>query len=340
MKFFPRKVLLGLIPGLLAIVASPSAGMAEIQARTMRISIGVAADHPIGQGLQRLSEVVAAKSGGKMQVKPYYSGTLGDDAKATSALQGGIQEMTVVSTAPLAGNVRELRVFDLPFLFNSYQEVDAVLDGPFGRKLLDKLPEKELIGLCYWENGFRHATNSRHPIVQAEDFGGLKFRTMQSPIYIDAFNRLGANATPMAFSEVYTALETGAIDGQENPIATIDTSKFDEVQEYLSLTKHSYSPLAVLVSKKFWDKLDSDERTILQESCVEVRDYQRKLNRDTEERILTQLKEKGMQVNAPAPSELERMRETIKPVMDEHVKSIGADLVNELYAEIAKVRQQ
>jgi TRAP-type transport system periplasmic protein len=340
MNGFAKVLLSNLLIGSLAMTATKGVSATDIQARTLRNSIGVNAEHPIGKGTKRFSEVVAAKSGGKLDVKPYYSGTLGDDAKAIAALQGGVQEMTSTSTSPLVGNIREFGVFDLPFLFANEREADAVLDGPLGKKLLDKLPARGLIGLCYWENGFRHATNSKRPITKAEDFGGLKFRTMQSPIYLDTFNALGSNALPMAFAEVYTGLEARAIDGQENPIATIDSAKLNEVQKYLSLTKHSYSPLPVLVSKKFWDRLSLDEQKILQDSCVEVRDYQRKLNRESDTQILQQLREKGMQINELTPQELTRIREKIKPVIEKHVKTIGEDLVGEMYAEIAKVRQQ
>jgi TRAP-type transport system periplasmic protein len=340
MNGFAKVLLSNLLIGSLAMTATKGVSATDIQARTLRNSIGVNAEHPIGKGTKRFSEVVAAKSGGKLDVKPYYSGTLGDDAKAIAALQGGVQEMTSTSTSPLVGNIREFGVFDLPFLFANEREADAVLDGPLGKKLLDKLPARGLIGLCYWENGFRHATNSKRPITKAEDFGGLKFRTMQSPIYLDTFNALGSNALPMAFAEVYTGLEARAIDGQENPIATIDSAKLNEVQKYLSLTKHSYSPLPVLVSKKFWDRLSLDEQKILQDSCEEVRDYQRKLNRESDTQILQQLREKGMQINELTPQELTRIREKIKPVIEKHVKTIGEDLVGEMYAEIAKVRQQ
>jgi TRAP-type C4-dicarboxylate transport system substrate-binding protein len=161
---------------------------------------------------------------------------------------------------------------------------------------------------------------------------------MQNPIYVDTFNTLGANAVPMAFTEVYQALDAKAIDGQENPVPTIDSSKFDEVQKYLSLTKHSYSPLPVLMGKKLWDALSPVEQKIMVDSCVEARDYQRKVNREANTTILQRLKTKGMQVNEPSPAELATMREKIRPVIDKHTKTIGDDLVKELYAEIAKVR--
>ncbi len=326
----------------LSLIAAGTAAVsaAEIRDRTIRFSIGLAEDHPQGQGVKKFAEILDQKSGGKLKVKPFFSGALGDDTKATQALQGGIQEMTSPSTSPLVGMIKEFGLFDFPFLFNNEKEADAVLDGPFGKKMLDKLPEKGLVGLCYWENGFRQATNSRHAVVKADDFRGMKLRTMQNSVYLDTFRTLGANAVPMAFTELYTALETKTVDGQENPIPTIDTSKFNEVQKYLSLTRHSYTPFLVLVSKKFWDRLSTDEQKIMQDGCIEARDYQRKVNREANARILEQLKGKGMQVNDVAPDELAKMREVVKPVVDKYTKDIGEALVQELNAEITKVRGQ
>jgi TRAP-type transport system periplasmic protein len=325
----------------LSLLAVGTAGVAaaDIEARTIRFSIGLAEEHPQGQGVKKFAEILDQKSGGKLKVKGFFAGSLGDDTKATQALQGGFQEMTSPSTSPLVGMIKEFGAFDIPFLFNNEKEADAVLDGPFGQKMLDKLPAKGLIGLCYWENGFRQATNSKRPVAKADDFQGLKFRTMQNTVYLDTFRTLGANAVPMAFTELYTALETKTVDGQENPVPTIDSSKFNEVQKYLSLTKHSYTPFVVLVSKKFWDKLNSDERKLFQDGCAEARDYQRKFNREANERILEQLKSKGMQVNDVKSDELAKMREAVSPVVDKYSKEVGEDLVKELNAEIAKVRR-
>jgi TRAP-type transport system periplasmic protein len=236
--------------------------------------------------------------------------------------------------------VKEFALLDFPFLLNDEREADALLDGPVGKQLLDKLPEKGLIGLCYWENGFRNVTNSRRPIAKAEDLQGLKIRTMQNPVYTDLFNSLGANAVPMAFTEVYTALETRAIDAQENPYPVIHASKFNEVQKYLSATKHSYAPAPVLVSKKFWDRLSADEKKVLQDSCNEAREYQRKVSRDLSAKMLADLKAKGMTFNEIPPEEMAKIREKAKPIIAKYTKEVGEDLVKQAYAEIEKVRQQ
>ena len=197
-----------------------------------------------------LAQELEKVSGGKLKMKTFGSANLGSDEQMQGALAGGAQEMMVGSTAPLAGMVKEFGVFDLPFLFNSEKEADAVLDGQLGQDLLKKLEARGLVGLVYWENGFRNMTNSKRPINRAEDMQGIKLRVMQNQIALGVFNTLGANAVPMPFSELFTALETRTVDGQENPITTIQSSKFYEVQPYLTISRHVYTPWVVLASKK------------------------------------------------------------------------------------------
>lgn len=353
MKNWIKKLVIGFtIPSLLILggcgtggsdgkTANPpqSSETGAIQERTLKAGIGLNEDHPQGQGLKKFAELVEQKSGGKMKVQMFFSAQLGDDQKMTEALQGGLQEITIPSTSPLVGMVKEFGIFDFPFLFNNGEEADAVLDGPVGQKLLEKLPEHGLIGLTYWENGFRNLTNSARPVATATDFQGLKIRTMQNKVHLEAFSALGANPTPMAFSEVFTALESKTVDGQENPLATIESNKFYEVQPYLSLTNHVYTPFAFLVSKKFWDQLSEEEKNILKESSVEAGKYQRELNREVNKKSLDNLKAKGMQVNDVTAEEKTKMQEIIKPVIASFAKEIGEDLVNELYSEIEKARK-
>ncbi len=313
---------------------------ADIKERTIRVSYVTARDHVFGLGIARFAELVSQRSGAKITVKGYSDGQLGAEVQSISAAQGGVLEMAVVSTAAAAGIVKGLALFDFPFLFENEKEADTVLDGPVGKEILDKFADKGVIGLCYWENGFRHVTNSKRPVTKLEDLQGLKIRTIQNPVFVDTFNTLGANAAPMAFTEVYTALETKTIDGQETPYNTIATSKFNEVQKYLSATKHIYGGTVVLVGKKFWDRLSADERKILQESCVDARDYERKTNRDLDAKFLADLRAKGMVFNEVPPAERARMREKVKPVIDKHAKEVGEDLVKRVYAELEKVRKQ
>jgi TRAP-type transport system periplasmic protein len=310
-----------------------------IQERIIKAGIGLNEDHPEGQGLLRFKEIVEKKSGGKLKVQTYFSATLGDDLKMTEALQSGTQEITIPSTSPLVGIVKEFGILDFPFLFNTAEEADAILDGPIGKKLLEKLPEHRLIGLAYWENGFRNVTNSKHPINTIDDFKGLKLRTMQNQVHIDAFKKLGANPTPMAFSEVFTALESKTVDGQENPLATIKSNKYYEVQDYLSLTKHVYTPFVFLVSKKFWDSLSPEEQKILQDAAVEAGKYQRELSRQEDKKALEELKKTGIKINEVSNGERKKMEEAIKPIIDKYAKEFGEDLVNEMYSELEKIRK-
>jgi tripartite ATP-independent transporter DctP family solute receptor len=285
-----------------------------------------------GQGVAKFIELVDAKSKGQIKIKPFYNGALGNDVQVTSALQGGTIEFTVPQTTTLTGMIREYEILDFPFLFSSEQEAEKVLDGATGQKLLDKLPAKGLVGLAYWENGFFNATNSKHPIAKVEDFQGLKFRAVQAKISQETIKALGANPVPLAVPELYTALETRTVDGQGTPTAVIAALKLNEVQKYLSLTKHAYGAFIPLVSKKFWDKLSEADRKILQEAAIEARSYQRKVAREQAASAQTQMAAKGMQVNDVTPAERARMREKVKPVWDMFSKEVGQDI----YTEVTK----
>ena len=330
--------LLGLISSSL-LLFNAEGNAADVQERTIKLSYGTAADHPFGLGVKKFAEIVDQKSEGKITVRGYAEGQLGAEVPSISSAQGGVLEMAVTSTSAAVGNVKEFALFDFPFLFGSEKEADALLDGPVGTQLLDKLPEKGLIGLCYWESGFRNVTNSKHPVQKLEDMEGLKIRTIQNPVFLDTINALGANAVPMPFTELYTALETGAVDGQEGPYTTILTSNIDEVQEYLSATRHIYGAVVVLVGKKFWDQLTGDEKQILQDSCKEARDYERSVTREMSPKSLVELQARGMVFNEIAPEEMARMRAKVQPVVDKHSKEIGEELVAQAYAAIEKAKQ-
>jgi tripartite ATP-independent transporter DctP family solute receptor len=234
--------------------------------------------------------------------------------------------------------VKELGAFDLPFLFANEKEADAVLDGPAGAYFNKKLEDAGVVNLAYWENGFRNLTNSKRPVAKAEDFDGVKVRVMQNNIFLDTFKTLGSNAVPMAFGEVFTALETKTIDGQENPFVTIETSKLNEVQKYLSVTRHAYTPFLVLYSKKLWDQLNAQEQAVLREAAMEGQKVQRAANRSLNEKSLSSLKTKGMVVNEVAPAEQLRMFQKVKPVYDRNIPTIGGEAVNMVLDGLKKAR--
>lgn len=323
--------------GAAAVVAATPA-LAQFADRTIKVTNGVNEDHSAGVGVKKMQEVLTARSGGKMKLNAFWGGSAGGDLPATQALRAGTQEMVCTSSSPLVGIVKELGVFDLPFLFANEKEADAVLDGPAGVYFSKKLEEAGLINLAWWENGFRNLTNSKHPVAKPEDFAGVKVRVMQNNIFLDTFKTLGTNAVPMAFGEVFTALETKTIDGQENPFITIETSKFNEVQKYLSITRHAYTPFLVLYSKKLWDPLSPQEQAALREAAMEGQKVQRAANRSLNEKSLATLRTKGMVINEVTPAEQVRMFNTVKPVYDRNIPTIGAEAVTVVLDALKKAR--
>ncbi len=337
MQLKPRVFTLALAAALFATLAAPVS--AQIKDRVFKVGIGLNEDHPQAQAVKYFAEQLAAKSGGKLVAKMYASGTLGNDVSMTSALRGGTLEMTVPDSSTLTSLSKPFGVISLPLTFNTEQEADAVLDSAFGQKLLAKLPEKGLVGLGFWENGFRHVTNSKRPITKADDIAGLKLRVIQSPLFLDSFNALGANATPLPFTELYSAMEQAAVDGQENPPATILASKFFEVQKHLALTRHMYSAWVLLMSKKTWDDLSPQEQKIVQDAAREATLFERKTIRAFSEKALGELKKAGMQITELPAAEQAKMRAKLQPVVAKYSKEFGEDTTAELMAELAKVRK-
>jgi len=320
-----------------ALLALALSGPAAAQ-KVLKVGIGLSDDHPQGVSVKKFAELLSQKSGGKLTAKLFASGTLGNDVTMISALRGGTQEMVVPDSSTLVSLIKDFGVLNLPLTINSEQEADALVDGPFGKKLLDQLPDKGLIGLAFWENGFRHVTNSKRPIVKAEDFAGLKLRVIQNPLFIETFNTLGANAVPMPFTELYTALEQKAVDGQENPTATILASKFYEVQKQLVLSKHIYSVWVLLLSKKTWDSFSADEKKAVQDAAREATLFERKTIREFGDKALGELKQKGLQVTELSAAEQTKLRDKLQPVVAKFSKEFGEATSKEMFAELEKIR--
>ncbi|WP_134699484.1 TRAP transporter substrate-binding protein [Ammoniphilus sp. YIM 78166] len=305
------------------------------QQRIIRAGIGLNDQHPQYKGLLNFKEIVEAETNGAIKVETYHSGQLGDDRTMMEALQLGTQEMTIPSTAPIANFVSDFSVYDIPFLFSSEEVADKVLlESEISQQLLDKLPAQGLIGLTYWENGFRNLTNSKRAVGAVADFKDLKIRTMENQLHLASFRALGANPTPMAFSELFTAMQQGTVDGQENPIATIYLQKFYEVQGHVSLTKHIYSPFVVLISKKFWDESTPEQQQILKKAAEEAGQLERQLNREANEKYLEELKKGGMTVTEISPEAREEMEALIAPVVDQFAERIGKDTVEKVRAAV------
>jgi TRAP-type transport system periplasmic protein len=322
-----------------AMALMTSSANAQFTERAIRISNGVTSDHPIGNGLAKMTACLAEKSGGKMKLQSFWGSALGGDLQATTALRSGTQEMVVTSTSPLVGMMPELGVFDLPFLFANEKEADAILDGDFGTYINSKLPAIGLVNISWWENGFRNLTNSKKAVEKLEDFPGLKVRVMQNNIFLDTFKTVGANAVPMAFQEVFAALETKAIDGQENPFVTIANMKLWEVQKYLSITNHAYTPFMILYSKALFDKLSVEEQKALYECGALGQAEQRAVTRAQGAKALDAIKASGMNVNALAPDQQARLREAVKPVYERTSVIVGKETVDRVQAELVKIRK-
>ena len=336
MKTFRRTLLAAL--SVAAITCSFQAAAQDFKPRIIRFGYGLNEVSNQGRATKLFAEEVEKASGGKMKVRAIGAAALGSDVQMQQALIGGAQEMMVGSTATLVGITKEMAIWDTPFLFNNAKEADVVLDGPVGQKVMDKLQEKGLVGLVYWENGFRNLTNNKQPVNKLEDLNGIKLRVMQNTVFLDSFKTLGANAIPLPFSELFTALETKTVDGQENPYNTILSSKFYEVQKYLTVTNHVYSPWIVTVSKKYWDGLSKDEQKVLMDAARKARDFEREDTRAEAAKALTDLKAKGMQINELAPAEANRMRSQLTRVNASIATNVGMDLWNETQAAVAKAR--
>ena len=326
------------LTSLMTTLALSWCGLAMAQDKTIKFANQNSAGHPIAQGMEKFKELVESKSGGKIKVNLFLGGALGSDQANVSALQGGTLEMVSMNSGILASQVKDFSVFDFPFMFADGKEADAVVDGPFGKKMHAKLLDKGIVGLGYYELGFRHMTNGRRPITKVADIEGLKLRVIPNPINVDWVKALGANPTPLPFPELYAALEQKAVDGQENPVATINSAKFYEVQKYLTLTSHQYNPQSVMISKKFWDGLSAAERKIVEEAVAESAKFQRQQSRAQVASITDNLKKNGMQVAELPAAEMVLLRDKMKPVIAKHGESIAAT-VSELQAELAKLRK-
>jgi TRAP-type transport system periplasmic protein len=304
-------------------------------AKTMRIGIGLNDKSTEYKGTEKFKELAEKYTNGSVQVQLYPSGQLGADLNMTQQLQTGTLECTIPSTSPVANIVPEYAVYDLPFVFKDEKVADTVLDGPFGQKLLDKLPASGIVGLGYWENGFRDLTNSKRAIKTSADLSGIKLRVMQNPVHIDFWKALGANPTPMSFDQVFNALQQNVIDGQENPVQTIYTQKMYEVQKYMTVTHHVYTPFVFLVSKIWWDQLTPDQQQSLKKAEKEAGDYQRQINREEAKTDVEAIKQKGVAVNTLTDDARKEMEAKVKPVVDKYSAKYG-DTVKQLFDEIKK----
>ncbi len=263
---------------------------------TMRSSISIAQNSHQGVGVDVFAKEVEKRTQGRIKIQNFYSGSLGGERESIEAVQLGTQELTFTSTGPVPNFVPEARIFDIPFLFRDKAHARAVLDGPIGQAMLAKFEAKGFKALAWGENGVRHMTNSKRAVNSPDDLKGLKMRTMENPVHIAAYKGFGIVPTPMAFPEVFTALQQGTVDGQENPLSVIMAAKFDQVQKHLSLTGHVYSPCVMLMSKAAFDKLSAADKTAFMEAAKEAVKANRARVDEDDAKGAAELKSKGMSV--------------------------------------------
>ena len=335
-----NKSIVALLAGCaVSVLALVTPAAAQVQDRTIRMGATLSDQHPIGIGMQAMGACFEEQSGGKIKFQGIYNAALGGDVEMSQATRAGTLDMFVTSTSPMVGLEPKLGVFDLPFLFNNEDEATAVLDGEFGKSLSDLMPASGLVNLSYWENGFRHVTNSKHEIKTAADFKGIRLRVVQNNIFIDAFTALGANPVPMSWAEVFPALETRAIDGQENPLVTINDAQLADVQQYLSLTHHTYSALMIMYSKTLWDQLSADEQKIVADCAQVGQTAERAAAREKSVQAREALAAAGMTITEIDAAATDEMRTILAPIYAKYAESIGKDTIDALNAQLATLRQ-
>jgi TRAP-type transport system periplasmic protein len=294
----------------------------------MKINISVAQNSHYGVAIDTFAREVEARTNGRYKIQTFYAGALGAERESVEGVQLGTLDLTLTSTGPLPNFVPEVAILDIPFLFRDYAHARAVLDGPIGQEMLQKFPPKGMVALAWGENGFRHMTNSKRPVNVPDDLKGLKMRTMENPIHIQAYKQFGILPTPMAFTEVFTALQQGTVDGQENPLSVITAAKLDQVQKNLSLTGHVYSPAVLLMNKAQWDKLSAADKQAFLDAAKEAVKANRARIDDDEKKAVADLRAKGMLVVDNVDKA--KFQAALAPVYVDFGKRFGQDNIDKI----------
>ncbi len=290
----------------------------------------VSPNTPSGQAADKFAELVNERSGGRISVEVFPSAQLGSDTQIVEQIQFNSVQVGIPPTAKLGNFDQRMQVIDLPFIFPTREAAYEVLDGPIGQGLFDGLEAKALKGLAFWESGFKHLT-SNDPISGVADLKGTKVRTMDSPLIIEQYRSWGANPIPIAFTEVYNALQSGVAEAQENSLSNIDTMKFYEVQTHLTLSAHAYLAYALVVSKQAWDALPDDLKTIVQEAATEARDYGRKLTIDLDTALAERFKSDGMNVSILSEEARVGFIDASREVHDSFAPVVSRELLDQIY---------
>ena len=305
------------------------AGAASAQT-VLKLGYATSKDSHYGVGSTVFCDEIDKGTQGRYKCQQFPNSALGGEREQIEAVQLGTQDLVNTSTGPLGNFVPEVKVVDIPFLFRNYDHARKVMDGPIGQDILKKMQAKGLIGLAWTENGFRHMTNNKHAIVNADDARGLKMRTMENKVHMEGYKTFGILPTPMPFPELFTALQQGTVDGQENPIPVILASKFSQVQKHLSLTGHVYSPAVLILSPAVWGKLSEADKKVFVEAAQKGGAAQRKKVNDDEANGIAQLKKEGMQVVEQVNGE--SFRKAVAPAYANYAKEFGADKIAAIQA--------
>lgn len=304
----------------------------SVEAKTiLRMATDVSRDNSQAVGAEHFAKLVAEKTNGDVQIKFYPDGTLGSSQAIVSGTRTGNIDIAMIGTVNLGGLAEGFLALDLPFIFKDSAHVYRSLDGKAGAELFAELDKVGLTGLAFFENGFRNITNSRQPIKVPEDVKGLKIRVPQSQTLVKTFEALGANPVPMAYGELYTAMETGAIDSQDHPTSTLYAGKFYEVQKYLSMTHHGYAAVTLVMNSRKFDKLSPEYQQIFLDCAKEAAKFQRELNYTEDQKLLTEMQNAGLEINDDV--DLDLFVEATKAVRDEFVKEHGDTVVKLIEAD-------
>jgi TRAP-type transport system periplasmic protein len=308
------------------------------EVKRAKLGHSFADSHPRAGAMKQFAAAVERATGGKVAIDVFGSAQLGSEDKMLIATQSGTQDLYMGALSPIAARKKEMQIFDVPFVFASDAEAAHVLDGPVGRKMLDGLADMNMQGLVWAGGAFRNMSNSKRPLSSMADMKGLKVRVMQSPMALASFNAMGMNAVPMAFTEVYPALEIKALDGYEHPVVDMYANKMFEVQKYLTITNHVYTPVALVASKKWWSSLTPAQQQAVQKAAEETRTLQRAAELKQAAEVVGELKAKGMAVTEMPPAELDKIRVAVQPVVDKNAEAIGTEFVQSFYGEVNKFR--
>jgi len=286
-------------------------------------------------GAEKFKELLEQKTNGKYTVTIFPGGQMGGERQQWEGVMTGTLDMTISSTGPLPNWLPEFQVFDFPYLFENEEQADSVLDGSLGTEMFGALEGKGVKPLAWMENGFRNFTNDTRPLVEPNDMKGLKIRVMENPLMIDTIKLLGGDPTPIPFNELYTALQQGTVDGQENPVNLIYTSKFHEVQKYLTLSGHFYSPYILAINKTKFEGYPEDVQKAISEAAMEARLYQREISRQQVAEYLEKMKqEKGLEVVTLTDEQRQKWIDATQPIYENYKEKIGNDLYEKIMAEV------